>query len=212
MNRLKAFLLTTRLALLGIAASAASLLIVWSGLTFPWYMEVVGHFQYGYAAAAAGALVVAATMRARRDVRVLLAFGLPVFALQFASFDGLPHATASGSGTLTVVSFNAHYANEGAAQLADFGRRLAAVEGPVIAMGGLNATPWSAPYRRFRREAGLEAAYPSALGPASCPSMSPVPLLPLDHVLARGFDVVSGARGPDLGSDHYPVLARLARR
>ena len=120
MNRMKTFLLTTRIALLGIAASAASLLIAWSGLTLPWYVEVVGHFQYGYAAAAAGALLVAAAMRARKDVRVLLAFGLPVFALQFASFDGLPHATASGSGTLTVIGFNAHHANEDAARLAGY--------------------------------------------------------------------------------------------
>jgi endonuclease/exonuclease/phosphatase (EEP) superfamily protein YafD len=316
MNRMKTFLLTTRLALLGIAASAASLFIAWSGLTLPWYVEVVGHFQYGYAAAAAGALVVAAAMRARKDVRLLLALGLPVFVLQFASFEGLPRATASASGTLTVVSFNAHFANEDAArlagylaaenpdlvgvvelgapmakglkaklaslphrvllpgtveglglfsryplellhqrsgadapdawpaiivrvhaprgpvtvalmhpppplrelaaehaaQIADFGRRLAAIQGPVIAMGDLNATPWSAPYRRFRRETGLEAAYPSALGPASWPSELPVALLPLDHVLARGFDLVSGTRGPDLGSDHYPVLARLEPR
>ena len=36
--------------------------------------------------------------------------------------------------------------------------------------------------------------------------------LPIDHVLARGFDLVSGARGPDFGSGHYPVLARLAPR
>jgi endonuclease/exonuclease/phosphatase (EEP) superfamily protein YafD len=316
MNRKKTFLLTTRLALLGIAASAASLLIVWSRLTLPWYVEVVGHFQYGYAAAAAVALVIAAAMRARKDVQALLVFGLPVFALQFASFEGFPHATASTNFTLTVVSFNAHHANEDAArlagyvaaenadlvgivelgapmakaleaklgslphrvllpgtveglglfsrypvevlhqrstvdapdawpaiivrvnapegpvtvalmhpppplrelagehaaQLADFARRLAASVGPVIAMGDLNATPWSAPYQRFRREAGLDAAFPSALGPASWPSASPLPLLPIDHVLARGLDVVSGARGPDLGSDHYPLVARLAPR
>jgi endonuclease/exonuclease/phosphatase (EEP) superfamily protein YafD len=316
MNRLRSLLFTTRLALLGIAASAASLLIVWSGLTLPWYVELVGHFQYGYAAAAVAALLVAAALRARKDVRVLVAFGLPVFALQFASLDALPRATASANGTLTVLGFNAHFANEDAARLAayvaaenadlvgilelgpgmakgldaklaalphrvllpgtadglglysrypleplhqrsgadapdawpailvrvhapggpvtvalmhpppplqdlareheahlaDFGRRLAAVPGPVIAFGDLNATPWSASYRRFRREAGLEAAYPGALGPASWPSASPVALLPIDHVLARGYEVASGARGPDLGSDHYPVLVRLARR
>lgn len=315
-NRLRAFRFTTRLALLGIAASTASLAIAWSGLTLPWYVEVVGHFQYGYAAAAAAAVLVAVALRAKQDVRILLALGLPVFALHFASLDGLPRATASANGTLTVVSFNAHYANEDAArlagylaagnpdlvgivelapgmtkgleaklaalphrvllpgtveglglfsrypvellhqrsgadapdawpaiivrvhatggpvtvalmhpppplrelapehaaQMADFGRRLAAIPGPVIALGDLNATPWSASYRRFRREAGLEAGYPGALGPASWPTVAPVALLPVDHVLARGFEVVSGARGPDLGSDHYPVLARLARR
>ena len=309
MNRLKTFLLTTRLALLGIATSAVSLLIAWSGLTLPWYVEVVGHFQYGYAAAAAGALLVAAAMRARKDLRVLLAFGLPVFALQFASFDGLPHATASGSGTLTVIGFNAHYANadaarlagylaaedpdlvgivelgspmakalaeklaslphrvllpgtvegvglfsrypvellhqrsgtdapdawraiivrmrapqgpvtvalmhpppplgeragEHAAQLADFSRRLARDFGTRDRDRRPHA-PWSAAYRRFRRE---RTATPSGL---LWPSASPVALLPIDHILSRGFEVVSGARGPDLGSDHYPVLARLARR
>jgi endonuclease/exonuclease/phosphatase (EEP) superfamily protein YafD len=103
-------------------------------------------------------------------------------------------------------------AREHEAHLADFGQRLAPVPGPVIAFGDLNATPWSASYRRFRREAGLESAYPGALGPASWPSASPVALLPIDHVLARGYEVASGARGPDLGSDHYPVLVRLARR
>jgi endonuclease/exonuclease/phosphatase (EEP) superfamily protein YafD len=316
MNRLRTLLLTTRLALLGIAASAASLVIAWSGLTLPWYVEVVGHFQYGYAAAAAAALLVAAAMRRRRDLRVLLALGLPVLALQLVPFDGLPRATAAANGPLTVATFNAHYSNEDAArlagwlaaedpdvvgvvelgegmarglearlaalphrvvlpgaveglglfsrypiellhrrteadspdawpaiivrvhapkgavtvalmhppppllelaaehaaQLADFARRLAAVRGPVIALGDLNATPWSAPYRRFRREAALEAGWPGALGPATWPSASPVALLPLDHVLARDYETVSGARGPDLGSDHYPVTVRLARR
>jgi endonuclease/exonuclease/phosphatase (EEP) superfamily protein YafD len=316
MKRLKALLFTTRLALLGIVASAASFAITWSGASLPWYVEFVGHFQYGYAGAAAVALTVAAVMRKRVDIRLLLACGLPVFALQFVSLEGLPRATASANGVLTVVTFNAHYANEDAArlagyvaaenpdlvgivelgsdmakgleakltslphrvlfpgtvegiglysryplelvhrrseadspeawpalivrvqaprgpltlalmhpapplrdlavehaaQLADFGRRLAATPGPVVVIGDLNSTPWSASYRRFRREAELEAAYPTALGPASWPSASPVALLPIDHVLARGFDVVSGARGPDLGSDHYPLRARRAPR
>src|SRR5262245_2024790 len=124
----KALLVTTRLALLGIAASGASLLIAWSGLTLPWYAEVVGHFQYGYAATMAVAVLVAAAMRASRDTRMLLALGLPVFALQFAPLDGLPHAIASANGTLTVVSFNAHYENEDAARFA----RYIAAENPDL--------------------------------------------------------------------------------
>jgi endonuclease/exonuclease/phosphatase (EEP) superfamily protein YafD len=87
----------------------------------------------------------------------------------------------------------------------------------VILTGDFNATPWSAPLRSFDRDSGLSRntrmtpTWPSpALGHGRLPS--PVPLLPIDHIYTGpAWRVVSLSRGPDLGSDHYPLVAVLTR-
>jgi len=78
---------------------------------------------------------------------------------------------------------------------------------PVIALGDLNATPWSPTLRRFMKNAGLQgpnilATWPVALGPAG---------LPLDHILlSRDLTFRRIERGGDVGSDHRPVFAVVA--
>lgn len=80
------------------------------------------------------------------------------------------------------------------------------IEGPVIVVGDLNATPWS-PYFQDLLEAselsdgrlgqGVEATWPAKLGPIG---------IPIDHVLVTpDVDVVEFEAGPALGSDHRPV-------
>ena len=75
---------------------------------------------------------------------------------------------------------------------------------PVIAMGDLNATPWSPTFRRFLDHTGLEGpnilpTWPTALGPAG---------LAIDHILlSRSLDLQSMERGSDIGSDHRPLFA-----
>jgi endonuclease/exonuclease/phosphatase (EEP) superfamily protein YafD len=66
---------------------------------------------------------------------------------------------------------------------------LAAAAGLSLFDGGTIATP-----TRFAREFGL----PAWVG------------VPIDHVAARGpFRLVSRTVGPDLGSDHLPVVVEL---
>jgi len=79
---------------------------------------------------------------------------------------------------------------------------------PAILAGDLNATPWSSAFaglagRGLRRASGLAPTWPAAA----------VGLMgiPIDHVLVtRQWRVIASRTGPNLGSDHLPVLATLA--
>jgi len=76
-----------------------------------------------------------------------------------------------------------------------------------VMAGDLNTTPWArglfAVDAHMRRANSAEPSWPNAWAWLS--------VLPLDHVLASpGWQVVSSRMGPDLGSDHRPVVVRLA--
>lgn len=82
----------------------------------------------------------------------------------------------------------------------------AALEGEhVIVAGDFNCTPWSAPFRALAyhlRPASRSRTWPSRM-----------PLLPLDHILLRGLEVVRAgawtAGAARQASDHLPVFAEL---
>ncbi|MBL8382960.1 MAG: endonuclease/exonuclease/phosphatase family protein [Burkholderiales bacterium] len=130
--------------------------------------------------------------------------------------DGLPHIEARIAWQGRVVSVRAahpmpplaaehHLARN--AKLAHWARAAAAARLPAIVAGDLNATPWSTAFNELdglglRRTTGLAPTWPAALGG--------VVGIPIDHVLASPhWRLVAGGVGPDLGSDHLPVLARL---
>jgi len=79
---------------------------------------------------------------------------------------------------------------------------------PSIAAGDLNATPWSSAFaglsgRGLRRASGLAPTWPAAAAGLMG--------IPIDHVLVtRQWRVVANRAGPNLGSDHLPVLVTLA--
>ena len=79
---------------------------------------------------------------------------------------------------------------------------------PALLAGDLNATPWSSAFAGldqlgWRRASGLAPTWPS-LGAGLMG-------IPIDHVLAtRHWRLLGHERGPDIGSDHLPVLARLS--
>lgn len=79
--------------------------------------------------------------------------------------------------------------------------------GLSLLAGDLNTTPWARGLftveGRMRRANGMAPSWPNAFGWLS--------VLPLDHVLASsGWQVVDSRIGPDLGSDHRPVVVRLS--
>jgi endonuclease/exonuclease/phosphatase (EEP) superfamily protein YafD len=88
---------------------------------------------------------------------------------------------------------------------------VAAAEDPCVVVGDLNATPWSAVFRDLIRMSGLRD---SALGRGIQPTWNarfPAPRIPIDHILVPpGTVVLDRSVGPDLGSDHFPVAARLS--
>jgi endonuclease/exonuclease/phosphatase (EEP) superfamily protein YafD len=97
------------------------------------------------------------------------------------------------------------------AQLALAARLLAAAPpGRAILAGDLNMTPWAPDFRRLIAATGLRDA---ALGrgvTATWMSRQPMVGLTIDHVLAGPEIAVRDYLvGPDLGSDHLPVVAGL---
>jgi len=90
---------------------------------------------------------------------------------------------------------------------------LRAVPGPKILIGDLNMSPWSPRFRHLTKTAGLRD---SALGwgvRPTWPTMSVLLRVPIDHCLVSPeLAVVKHEAGPDLGSDHFPVLVTLACR
>lgn len=94
--------------------------------------------------------------------------------------------------------------------LREVGRRAAVSESPCIVVGDLNATPWCEAFRglvavgRLRDSAegrGVQNTWNARLW---------LPRIPIDHVLVSPDVAVLDRRvGPDVGSDHFPVEARL---
>jgi endonuclease/exonuclease/phosphatase (EEP) superfamily protein YafD len=81
----------------------------------------------------------------------------------------------------------------------------------LVVMGDFNGAPWSRLQSAFSDATGLESAAGWEL---SWPSMLPWPLrLPIDHVLSRGHLVVTDfSAGPEIDSDHFPVIAEIGWR
>jgi endonuclease/exonuclease/phosphatase (EEP) superfamily protein YafD len=91
-------------------------------------------------------------------------------------------------------------------ELADRVRR---ESGPVIVAGDFNATPWSFAMRPLIA-AGLRDTQLGRGFSATWQRGNPIFAIPIDHLLLGG-NVTATARwtGPDLGSDHRPVVAEL---
>ena len=90
--------------------------------------------------------------------------------------------------------------------LLDEARHLAQAGGLGVLAGDLNTTPWARSLfmveGTLRRAHGAAPSWPNAFGWLS--------VLPLDHVLAsNGWQVLESSIGPELGSDHRPVVVRL---
>lgn len=85
---------------------------------------------------------------------------------------------------------------------------LAGLAEPVILAGDFNATPWSHAMTRLTAGSGLRLL--SGLRP-TWPARLGLPQLPLDHVLVSpGVRNLGVSLGRYAGSDHLPVIARLA--
>lgn len=86
----------------------------------------------------------------------------------------------------------------------------------VVLIGDLNTSPWSPAYRALEHDTDLRNG---ARGRGLLPTWPAAPahlrpfMIPLDHVLlSPGLRVLSLETGPQVGSDHLPVLAEIAPR
>ncbi|MEO1225690.1 MAG: endonuclease/exonuclease/phosphatase family protein [Pseudomonadota bacterium] len=80
---------------------------------------------------------------------------------------------------------------------------------PVLAIGDFNVTPYT-PSFDILTAAGLSAAAASGTPLSTWPTWMPMIGLPIDHVLGNDLIAIGTVElGPDIGADHYPVIAHL---
>ncbi len=80
---------------------------------------------------------------------------------------------------------------------------------PVLLLGDLNTTPWSAVFRQFNQESGLQNGRIHFGIQPTWPT--PWPFIPIDHALVSpGITIHQFQTGPSLGSDHTPILIEFS--
>jgi endonuclease/exonuclease/phosphatase (EEP) superfamily protein YafD len=98
--------------------------------------------------------------------------------------------------------------NQQMVEMANYVRQL---KNPAIVMGDLNMSMWSPYFRQFIRATGMKSARQGFGVQPSWPVDSPLLQIPIDHCLVSPTISVRQHRiGPDVGSDHYPLIADLA--
>ncbi len=101
-------------------------------------------------------------------------------------------------------------------QLTEVANHLKEENGPVVLVGDLNCTMWSAAYRRFMRQLpalrnsresfGIVGTWPTAF-------RSALLRIPIEHCLVSKHLAVLDCRAADpIGSDHLPLIVTLAQR
>ncbi|MEX1288521.1 MAG: endonuclease/exonuclease/phosphatase family protein [Acidimicrobiia bacterium] len=101
-------------------------------------------------------------------------------------------------------------ASRNRAQLATYAEWAATRDGPAVVVGDLNATPWAAGFRELEADGDLENSQ-RGFGVAPTWEVGRFWAVPIDHLL-HSDDLVTVDRvvGPDLGSDHRPLLVEVA--
>lgn len=96
-------------------------------------------------------------------------------------------------------------------QLARLAERIDASGLPTAVIGDLNVTPFSPYFDEFLETAGIIDARRAAGFHFTWPTF-PLPLwIPIDHALADpSVPITRVKRGPDVGSDHYPLEISVA--
>ena len=86
----------------------------------------------------------------------------------------------------------------------------AGLDGPVVLLGDLNCTPWSPHFRDLLRDGGLLHGSRGRGLLGTFPSGNPLMRIPIDHCLVSPGVTVRDVRvGPDVGSDHLPLIAEV---
>jgi endonuclease/exonuclease/phosphatase (EEP) superfamily protein YafD len=92
-------------------------------------------------------------------------------------------------------------------QLAQVPRWVHRASSPLLLLGDLNVSPWSPHFRHLLRESGLRDSSQGRGVRPTWPTFSPLLLIPIDHCLySPGIEIVNRETGPNVGSDHYPVV------
>nr|WP_255490857.1 endonuclease/exonuclease/phosphatase family protein [Spartinivicinus marinus] len=93
-------------------------------------------------------------------------------------------------------------------QLEDIAWWLKYQSNPVVLLGDLNTTPWGYSFKKLINTANLKSTRTGAGLLPTWPGK--LPLIPIDHILlSKSLEVISVEVGPDIGSDHLPMIAEI---
>jgi len=96
-------------------------------------------------------------------------------------------------------------------QLAQLPAMVKEARSPVLLLGDLNATPWCSEFKSLLAESGMRDSSQGRGVQATWPAWNPLLLIPIDHCLhAAGIWIAKKEIGPNVGSDHYPVVVAFA--
>jgi endonuclease/exonuclease/phosphatase (EEP) superfamily protein YafD len=98
-------------------------------------------------------------------------------------------------------------------QLAELPRWVRQASSPVVLLGDLNVTPWNYYFKRLLRQSGLKDSAQGRGVRPTWPTFNPLMLIPIDHCLySHGIEIVTRETGPQVGSDHFPVIVDFVIR
>lgn len=113
-------------------------------------------------------------------------------------------------GTHSLPPGDAAYARMRNEQLREIAAELRRRSPPAILLGDLNTTPWSTHFAELLRSSGLRNSSQGRGLHGSWPAWMPWGRIPIDHCLvSSGLNVLSKWIGPNVGSDHLPVVIEL---
>ncbi len=119
----------------------------------------------------------------------------------------LPQGEISLIGTHPMPPFNGVYSRHRNAQLAALPELVAKQKHPVVLIGDLNCSPWSAHFRQLLKNSGLNNSMQGFGFQPSWPAGSRLLRIPIDHLLCSpAVQVHRRLTGPDVGSDHFPLI------
>ncbi|HNX35068.1 MAG TPA: endonuclease/exonuclease/phosphatase family protein [Kiritimatiellia bacterium] len=120
--------------------------------------------------------------------------------------------TVTVVGTHTLAPYNGTMWRGRNAFSLELAQTLRKVEGPLVVTGDFNNTPWSAHFRAFLKASGLhDSAQGRGPQPTWPTATSPLVRIPLDHCFhSDGVRILDKRTGPDIGSDHLPLLLDIA--
>lgn len=97
------------------------------------------------------------------------------------------------------------------AQIATLANTLPQMNTPLLLLGDLNMTPWSAVFTDFLQQTGLRNGRDGFGVQTTWPAQLPLLSIPIDHALvSAGVQVQQFSAGPSLSSDHRPIVIDFA--
>ncbi len=142
-----------------------------------------------------------------------------VFFLGTAEVPSISALVEAESDVLTVLAIHTlppsgkRYSELRNEQLAAIPALIQEATTPVLLLGDLNVSPWSPYFKRLLKDSGLKDSSQGRGVQPTWPVDRPIWLIPIDHCLySQGVLIVDKRIGPDVGSDHYPIIIDFALR